>query len=61
EQLKKQKKENRKKEMMRVMFHNVTRKMGLQDLSMMDLNNLTYMIDHHLIGHPQEDKDDCQE
>ncbi|PON69574.1 MADS-box transcription factor [Parasponia andersonii] len=48
EQLKKQRKENREKEMTRVMFHNLTGKMGLQGLSVMDLNDLTWMIDHHL-------------
>ncbi|XP_062154125.1 agamous-like MADS-box protein AGL80 [Alnus glutinosa] len=47
EQLKKQRKDNREKEMTQVMFQSLTGK-GLQNLSMMDLNDLGWLIDQNL-------------
>ncbi|XP_059459215.1 agamous-like MADS-box protein AGL80 [Corylus avellana] len=51
EQLKKQRKDNREKEMTQVMFHSLmstaTGK-GLQNLSIMDLNDLGWLIDQNL-------------
>ncbi|KAH7542883.1 agamous-like MADS-box protein AGL80 [Ziziphus jujuba] len=47
EQLKKQRKDNREKEMTRVMFQSLTGK-GLQGLNMMDLNDLGWLIDQNL-------------
>ena len=47
EQLKKQKKDNREKEMTRVMFHSLTGK-SLQGLTMSDLTDLGWVIDQHL-------------
>ncbi|KAK9920087.1 hypothetical protein M0R45_028649 [Rubus argutus] len=47
EQLKKQKKDNREKEMTRVMFQSLTGK-SLQGLTLTDLNDLGWVIDQHL-------------
>lgn len=47
EQLKKQRKDNREKEMTRVMFQSLTGK-PLQGLSMIDLNDLGWLIDQNL-------------
>ncbi|KAL6143869.1 hypothetical protein ACLB2K_054564 [Fragaria x ananassa] len=47
EQLKKQKKDNREKEMARVMFQSLTGK-SLQELTMSDLTDLNWVIDQHL-------------
>ncbi|OMO93218.1 Transcription factor, MADS-box [Corchorus capsularis] len=49
EQLKKQCKENREKEMTQVMYQNLSGEFGLQNLmNMADLNDLGYMIDMNL-------------
>ena len=48
EQLKKMRKENREKEMTRVMFSTMTGHMTLQGLSVMDLNDLGWLIDQNL-------------
>lgn len=48
EQLKKQRKDNREKEMTRVMFQRLTGNGGLQGLSMMDLRDVGWLIDQHL-------------
>ncbi|XWS64399.1 hypothetical protein CRYUN_Cryun05aG0001200 [Craigia yunnanensis] len=47
EQLKKQCKDNREKEMTQVMFQNLTGK-GLHNLNMMDLNDLGWLIEQNL-------------
>ncbi|CAN6678895.1 unnamed protein product [Malus baccata var. baccata] len=47
EQLKKQRKENREKEMTRVMFQSLTGK-SLQGLSMVDLHDLGWLVDQNL-------------
>ncbi|GAV90908.1 SRF-TF domain-containing protein [Cephalotus follicularis] len=47
EQLKKQRKENREKEMTQVMFQCLTGK-GMHNLTIMDLNDLGWIIDQHL-------------
>ncbi|KAL6139091.1 hypothetical protein ACLB2K_064368 [Fragaria x ananassa] len=47
EQLKKQKKDNREKEMARVMFQSLTGK-TLQGLTMSDLTDLNWVIDQHM-------------
>ncbi len=47
EQLKKQRKDNREKEMTEVMFQSLTGK-GLQNFNMMDLNDLGWVIDQNL-------------
>ncbi|XP_050225289.1 agamous-like MADS-box protein AGL80 [Mercurialis annua] len=47
EQLKKQRKENREKEVTQVMFQSLTGR-GLNNLNMMDLNDLGWMIDQYL-------------
>lgn len=49
EQLKKQKKENREKEITHVMFQSLTGK-SLQGLTLTDLNDLGWTIDQHLKG-----------
>ncbi|XP_068312275.1 agamous-like MADS-box protein AGL80 [Pyrus communis] len=48
EQLKKQRKENREKEMTRVMFQSLMGKSQLHGLSMVDLNDLGWLIDQNL-------------
>ncbi|KAL6140117.1 hypothetical protein ACLB2K_058418 [Fragaria x ananassa] len=48
EQLKKQKKDNREKEMARVMFQSLTGKSCFQELTMSDLTDLNWVIDQHL-------------
>ncbi|KAE8687277.1 Agamous-like MADS-box protein AGL80 [Hibiscus syriacus] len=48
EQLKKQCKDNREKEMTHVMFQNLIGKSGLHGLNMMDLNDLGWLIDQNL-------------
>jgi hypothetical protein len=49
EQLKKQRKDNREKEMTQVMFHSLTATgKGLHNLSIMELNDLGWLIDQHL-------------
>ncbi|XP_050224731.1 agamous-like MADS-box protein AGL80 [Mercurialis annua] len=47
EQLKKQRKENREKEVTQVMFQSLTGR-SLNNLNMMDLNDLTWVIDQYL-------------
>ncbi|XP_074364263.1 agamous-like MADS-box protein AGL80 [Apium graveolens] len=48
EQLKKQCKDNREKEMIEVMYQCLTGKIGLQNLMIPDLNDLGWLIDHKL-------------
>ncbi|KAK8661226.1 hypothetical protein V6N13_052123 [Hibiscus sabdariffa] len=48
EQLKKQCKDNREKEMTQVMFQNLIGKVGIHGLNMMDLNDLGWLIDQNL-------------
>lgn len=48
EQVKKMRKENREKEMTRLMFQSLTGAKGLQGLTMVDLNDLGWLIDHNL-------------
>ncbi|GMI94277.1 hypothetical protein HRI_003097000 [Hibiscus trionum] len=48
EQLKKQCKDNREKEMTQLMFQNLIGKAGMHGLNMMDLNDLGWLIDQNL-------------
>ncbi|XP_030479035.1 agamous-like MADS-box protein AGL80 [Cannabis sativa] len=48
EQVKKLKKENRDKEMNRLLYGNLSGKMNLQGLTVTDLNDLTWLIDQNL-------------
>ncbi|KAF5728013.1 hypothetical protein HS088_TW21G00155 [Tripterygium wilfordii] len=48
EQLKKQRKDNREKEMIHVMFQTLTAGQSLQSLNMMDLSDLGWLIDQNL-------------
>ncbi|KAK9293073.1 hypothetical protein L1049_021057 [Liquidambar formosana] len=47
EQLKKQQKDNREKEVTQIMFQSLTGH-GLQNLNMIDLNDLGWLVDHNL-------------
>ncbi|EXB57549.1 Agamous-like MADS-box protein AGL80 [Morus notabilis] len=48
EQLKKQRKDNREKEITRLMFQSLTGAKGLQGLSILDLNDLGWLIEQNL-------------
>ncbi|KAG6590517.1 Agamous-like MADS-box protein AGL80, partial [Cucurbita argyrosperma subsp. argyrosperma] len=48
DQLKKMRKDNREKEMTRLMFQSLTAAKGLHALNMLDLNDLTWLIDQNL-------------
>ncbi|XP_038877375.1 agamous-like MADS-box protein AGL80 [Benincasa hispida] len=48
DQLKKMRKDNRKKEVMRLMFQSLTAEKELHDLNVLDLNDLVWLIDQSL-------------